>query len=99
MKRIIEASAVAEGKTLRILHDGQALLLCRVDDAVYATDDLCTHDDVSLSLGSLCEHRLRCPLHGSEFDVRSGAVLNEPAEQNLRTWPVTVVDGWICLSP
>ena len=97
MKRIIEANALAEGKMLRIRHESRALLLCRVNGTVYATDDLCTHEDVSLSLGSLCEHRLRCPLHGSEFDVRSGRVLSEPAEQNLRTRPVSIVDGWICL--
>jgi len=72
-------------------------MLCRVEDQVYAVDDLCTHEDISLSLGVLCEHHLRCPLHGSRFDVRTGRVLDEPAETDLATYPVSVEEGWVCL--
>ena len=31
---------------------------------------------------------MRCPLHGSRFNVRTGEALEEPAEQALRTYPV-----------
>jgi 3-phenylpropionate/trans-cinnamate dioxygenase ferredoxin subunit len=29
-------------------------------------------------------------LHGSRFNVRTGEVLEEPAEENLRTYPVHI---------
>ena len=48
-------------------------------------------------LGVLCEYRLRCPLHGSEFDIRSGKVLNEPADTDLATIPVYIKDEWVCI--
>jgi len=98
MKRLIEKNAVAEGKMLRLEHEGEALLVCRVNDEIYVTADMCPHEDVSLSLGSLCEHRLRCPLHGSEFDIRTGQVLSEPAESDLRTCDIKIVDDWVCLN-
>jgi len=95
--RLVPLDNLIKGKTKRIKHLGQSILLCRVEDSVYAVDDMCTHEDISLSLGVLCEHRLRCPLHGSEFDVRTGKVLDEPADTDLPTYPVELVDGWVCL--
>jgi nitrite reductase/ring-hydroxylating ferredoxin subunit len=55
-----------------------------------ATDDTCTHEDASLSTGSLRGELVKCPLHGSRFNVCTGEALEEPAEQNLKTYPVRV---------
>ena len=79
---------LSDGSLTRIVRGGTAILLVRIGDEVHAVADTCSHEDVSLSLGSLCGHRLRCPLHGSEFDVRTGAVLSAPADQPLCTWVV-----------
>ena len=97
--KLMRLEGLAEGKPHRIQWLGKALLLCRVGDQVYAVDEKCPHEDISLSLGVMCEHKLRCPLHGSEFDVRSGKVLNEPAETDLSTYPVVVDDGWVIIQP
>ena len=96
-QRLLPLQELKTGIPHRVEHAGCGILLCRVDDTVYAVHDTCTHEDISLSLGVLCEHRLRCPLHGSEFDIRTGKVLDEPAETDLPTYPVTIEDGWICL--
>ena len=97
-RRLIPLEELTSGKPRRVeLDDSRVILLCRVDNQVYAVNDLCPHEDISLSLGVMCEYRLRCPLHGSEFDVRTGEVLNEPAEADLETCPVKVEDGWVCL--
>jgi 3-phenylpropionate/trans-cinnamate dioxygenase ferredoxin subunit len=96
-QRLLKVTELINGSMRRVEHQGKVYLLCRVADQIYAIDDLCTHEDVSLSLGALCEHRLRCPLHGSEFDIRTGQVLDEPADENLKTYPVTVIDDWVCL--
>lgn len=88
---------LVEGKPKRVEIAGKGILLCRVEEKVYAVSDTCTHEDISLSLGALCEHRLRCPLHGSEFDIRTGKVLDEPADENLETFPVYVENGWVCI--
>jgi len=47
---------------------------------------------VSLCLRSLKNELLKCPLHGSHFDLRTGAVLDEPADVPLKVYPVKV-DG------
>lgn len=95
--RLIPLGELTPGQPQRVEHNEQALLLCLVDGEVHAVQDLCTHEDISLSLGVLCEHRLRCPLHGSEFDVRDGRVLTEPADEDLTSYPVRIDDGWVVM--
>ena len=95
--RLIRFAQLKPGVPHRVEHAQQGILLCRVDKEVYAVHDTCTHEDISLSLGVLCEYRLRCPLHGSEFDIRSGEVLDEPADKDLDTFPVYIKDEWVCI--
>jgi 3-phenylpropionate/trans-cinnamate dioxygenase ferredoxin subunit len=76
----------------RVEIDGHPLLIANVDGDYYAVDDTCTHEDASLSTGSLKGHLIKCPLHGSRFNVRTGAVPEDPAEENLKTYTV-VIDG------
>lgn len=95
--RLLPLADLKAGVPCRVEHDGKGILLCLVDDVVHAVHDTCTHEDISLSLGVLCEHRLRCPLHGSQFDIRTGKVLDEPAEIDLPVYDVVVVDGWVCI--
>jgi nitrite reductase/ring-hydroxylating ferredoxin subunit len=33
---------------------------------------------------------VKCPLHGSRFNVISGKVLDDPADRDLQTYPVRV---------
>lgn len=95
--RLLPLSALKPGVPCRVEHEGKGILLCLVEGEVHAVQDMCTHEDISLSLGVLCEHRLRCPLHGSEFDIRNGKVLNEPADVDLPVHVVSIHEGWICI--
>ncbi|HYQ93073.1 MAG TPA: non-heme iron oxygenase ferredoxin subunit [Candidatus Competibacteraceae bacterium] len=69
---------------------GRRILLANVEGRFYATDDTCTHEDASLSLGVLKGEWVKCPLHGSQFNVRTGEVMEEPAEEPLKTYPVRI---------
>jgi nitrite reductase/ring-hydroxylating ferredoxin subunit len=82
------ASELAPGKMRRIDAGGRRVLLANVGGQFYAADDTCTHEDASLSAGSLQGACVKCPLHGSRFDLCTGEALEEPAEENLRTYPV-----------
>jgi 3-phenylpropionate/trans-cinnamate dioxygenase ferredoxin subunit len=79
---------LAPGKMKRVDVKGRRLLLANVDGDYYAADDTCTHEDASLSKGFLKGTIVKCPLHGSRFDLCTGEVLDDPAEQNLRIYSV-----------
>ena len=96
--RLFPAAELADGAMRRCEAGGRAILVCRVGGELHAVDDTCTHDDVSLSLGALEGCRLRCPLHGSEFDVTTGRALTEPAEVDLAHHAVRVEGGEVVVS-
>jgi 3-phenylpropionate/trans-cinnamate dioxygenase ferredoxin subunit len=41
--------------------------------------------------------RVECPLHGSTFDLRTGAVDVPPARLGVRAHRVVIEDGVICV--
>jgi len=65
------------------------------DGDVYAIDDTCTHDEVSLSEGEIDGCTIECWAHGSRFDLHTGAPSGPPAITPVNTYPTSVVDGRI----
>jgi nitrite reductase/ring-hydroxylating ferredoxin subunit len=64
--------------------------IARVDDRLYAFDDLCTCSDqpCPLSGGLLTGTTIICQCHGSRFDISSGAVVSGPATNALNVYEV-----------
>jgi 3-phenylpropionate/trans-cinnamate dioxygenase ferredoxin subunit len=89
------AGELAPGTMKRVDIGGRRILLANVAGRLYAVDDTCTHEDASLSTGVLKGELVKCPLHNSRFNVRTGEALEEPAEENLRTYPVRLEGGRI----
>ena len=71
--------------------------VARVDDHLYAFDDLCTCSDAAcpLSGGLLTGTTIMCQCHGSRFDITTGAVLNGPATDALNVYEVHEAEGRI----
>lgn len=70
------------------------LAIVRIGDEVFAIADECSHGNVRLSEGDVdAEHcTIECYLHGSMFDLRTGAALNLPAVLPVPVYPC-VIDG------
>ena len=63
------------------------------DGSFYALNDVCTHEEFSLSDGELWGMDVECPQHGSRFNLQTGKVTGLPAVIPATTYPVTVEDG------
>ncbi len=72
---------------------GDRIAVANVNGAYHAFDDTCTHMRCSLAEGDLEETTVICPCHGSEFDVRSGEVLQGPAREPVGTYETRVEGG------
>jgi 3-phenylpropionate/trans-cinnamate dioxygenase ferredoxin subunit len=77
-------------KLLCVKPPGFRIALAYVDGRVFAIDDMCSHEDASLAKGSLHGECVKCPLHGSRFDLNTGEALDEPAEDPVKTYPVKI---------
>ena len=82
---------LAEGEVLGVEIAGRSIALYAADDGIFATDNICTHAYARLSDGWLDGEVIECPLHAARFDIRSGKVLDPPATEDLKTYPVRVV--------
>jgi len=81
------------GNMRRIDTASQRVLIANVAGTPLAVADTCTHEDASLSMGALDGETVRCPLHGSQFCLRDGRAMDEPAEIDLVCFAVRVILG------
>jgi p-cumate 2,3-dioxygenase ferredoxin subunit len=73
--------------------DGTALAVYNVDGKIYATADLCTHGEASLSEeGILTGMIVECPWHFGTFDVTSGKPTGMPCTVALKTFAVKIIE-------
>ena len=77
------------GHTIAVIHhDGQ----------VYAVDNRCPHMGFPLDRGSVKDGILTCHWHHARFDLSSGGTFN-PFADDVRSFPVAVVDGEVWVDP
>ncbi|MFC0397644.1 non-heme iron oxygenase ferredoxin subunit [Paraburkholderia rhizosphaerae] len=88
---------IADEDVMRFDHDGHTYAIYRVEDNVYASDGLCTHEHVHLSDGLVMGHVIECPKHNGRFDVRDGRPLCAPVCEKLKTYPAKVESGRILI--
>jgi len=68
-----------------------SLLVARLDDGIYATENLCSHANSELAGGRFRMGRISCPLHGVIFDFRTGQVMGGTLTSvGLRTFETRV---------
>jgi 3-phenylpropionate/trans-cinnamate dioxygenase ferredoxin subunit len=81
-----EAHAVSLGDVeVAVARDGETF---------YAVQDLCSHAHVALSEGEVADCAVECWLHGSRFDLATGAPSGPPATDPVATFAVEVrADG------
>jgi len=89
---IAKTNDIPSGQGISVDADGKRIALFNVDGEYYAIDDECSHAGGSLSEGLLDGHTVTCPLHAAEFDVKTGQVVSEPADENVKSYKV-FVDG------
>lgn len=90
--RVASASEIPPGTGQYVDVNGEPIAIFHVEGGnFYATCDVCSHEEASLSEGELDGEIVECPLHGARFNVRTGEVKALPAVVSVKTYPVRVV--------
>ena len=81
---------------VRFDHAGRTLAIYRSrEDQYYATDGLCTHEQVHLADGLVMDEIIECPKHNGRFNYKTGEARGAPVCVNLKTYPVKVDGGTV----
>ena len=88
--RVAATDDIADESTLRVEVDGVAVCLVRSGGELFAVNDVCTHEDVSLAEGDVDDGTVECCMHGSRFDLRTGRPLELPATRPVPVYRVDV---------
>jgi 3-phenylpropionate/trans-cinnamate dioxygenase ferredoxin subunit len=91
----VKLSSLQEGSMVAADVEGNHILISMIGGQVYAVSGVCTHQETDLANGFVIEERVVCPLHLSQFDMRTGQVLNPPATEPLRSFKVKIEDGTV----
>ncbi len=75
----VALARLGDGKMLLGHAGGEAVLLARRGEEIFAVGATCTHYSGPLSEGLLVDGTVRCPWHHACFDLRTGAPLRAPA--------------------
>jgi 3-phenylpropionate/trans-cinnamate dioxygenase ferredoxin component len=89
--RVASVGEVAVESLKRVDAGSTPVCLAHAEDGnFYALNDICTHEEFSLSEGELWDLDVECPQHGSRFNLVTGKVTGLPAVIPAKTYPVTV---------
>jgi 3-phenylpropionate/trans-cinnamate dioxygenase ferredoxin subunit len=93
MTRVCALAELDDGKPQGVEIDDVEVVLVRQGDAVHALRDECSHATLALSEGEVTRKGIECWLHGSCFDLRTGAPSSLPATEPVDVYPVEIRDG------
>jgi len=91
--RLCAVGDVAVGEAIKVETHGLTLAVFNLDGTFCVTDDHCTHGPGSLSEGFVDGDCVECNFHQGVFNIRTGAVVQPPCIEPVKTYPVTVEDG------
>ncbi len=94
-RTVAKDSEIGAGEMKLVDLDGEEVVIANVDGAFFAFGNVCTHVGGPRVEGELQDEAVTCPWHASVFNVKSGEVLEEPAEDPIPTYEVRVEDDEI----
>lgn len=88
-QRIGSVSDVKEGESKMYNVNGQPVGVFHVNGKWFAISDKCSHRGTLLHEGPFDEYTVTCPLHGAQFDLKTGQNLSPPATMPVRAYVIT----------
>jgi 3-phenylpropionate/trans-cinnamate dioxygenase ferredoxin subunit len=100
MAEFVEVMRLEElppGKGTTVTVGGKDVALFNVDGTIYAMEDSCLHQGLSLGTSKLEGKVVTCRGHGWRYNVTTGCTLHVK-DYGVATYPVKLVEGKIMVS-
>ncbi len=90
---VADVSQVDDLLPLAVEIAGRFISLYRVKDEIYATANICSHEEALLSEGYIDDDEIVCPIHQARFHIPTGRVLCAPATEDILVYPVRITEN------
>jgi nitrite reductase/ring-hydroxylating ferredoxin subunit len=101
-ERVARVGDIREADMMSVtLSNGAEVVLAKCNGQIFCVDIMCTHQEAWLDSGYVdtATYELQCPLHEGRFDLRTGAVTNEPPTEPIRAYNVKVEGNDVYVGP
>jgi nitrite reductase (NADH) small subunit len=71
-QKVATMDQLPDDRGFRVKLEEKYVALFKVNGKVYAIDAICPHAGAFLDMGYMDDHCVICPMHGWDFDVRTG---------------------------
>jgi nitrite reductase/ring-hydroxylating ferredoxin subunit len=92
-----ELDQVKLGTGTTVTVQGKEIALFNVDGQIYAIDDACLHQGLSLGSSKLEGKVVTCRAHGWRFDVTTGSTMHVPGF-GVSAYPVKIEDDKVLVA-
>ena len=92
---VCETSEIDFEDLKRFDHEDKTYCIYHIKDGFFATDGMCTHEDVHLEDGLVIDSEIECPMHQGIFDIKTGKVIQDPPCDDLKTYNIKVENNKI----
>jgi nitrite reductase/ring-hydroxylating ferredoxin subunit len=93
MVRAVSIADIPDGQGKLWRHGDKRIAFFRTAAGVYAADNRCPHEGYALKDGDIRGDVLTCAWHNWKFRLTDGKCVF--GGENIRTYPVSVRDGWV----
>ena len=71
-------------------YDDREILTVKIEDEIFAVDNICSHAEEQLCKGTLIGNEIECPRHGARFNLKTGEATEGPALLPIDTFNLKV---------
>jgi naphthalene 1,2-dioxygenase ferredoxin component len=86
-----------EGAGIAVTAEGREIAIFKLEEGVYAIDNICTHGHARLCDGFVDGQTVECPFHQAVFNLHDGSVACGPATEPMQSWPVKIENDRVYL--
>lgn len=88
--KVATTDQIDEDEAMQVIVEGKEVAIINLGGEFYAMDDICSHAYASMADGYIEGECIECPLHGAQFNIKTGKAETPPATVDLATYEIRI---------
>lgn len=93
--KIAEIDSIPRNGIKYLVIEDHEVMIIHFENEFYCYNARCTHAGAPLFEGELEKDVIVCPWHNAKFSIIDGSVIDGPAKEPLKAFPVEIKDNFL----